>query len=150
MQSLASDESRVNLVPVLHARLAELPAVEDFAAVDLPAKIYEPSVHPFADDAEIVQLGDVMLDVAGETLGFDLQQLRDHVGVLWTRADGGELELSHLLFPEMVITDEIFDVSLDQRKRAVRFFDREQFFHASYTRTLRRRGQVRFPRDPSS
>src|SRR2546423_1804821 len=150
MQSLPADESRVDLVPVLHARLAQPPAIECFATIDLSAKVDEPGVHAFADDSQIVELGDVVLDVAGETLRLDLQQLRNHVGMLGARADRGKLELTHLLFPEMMITDEIFDDPFHQRKRAVRFIDREQFFHVSYTGALRVRGQVRFPRVSSS
>jgi hypothetical protein len=150
MQSLPPDKSCVNLVPVLHARLAQSPAEKDLTPIDLTAKIDQTGVHPFADDAQIVELRDVVLDVAGETLRFDLQELRNHVWVLRTRADRGELELTHLLFPEMMITDEIFDDPFHQRKRAVRFIDREQFFHASYTGALRMRGQVRLPRVSSS
>ena len=73
MQPLAAHETRVDLVPVQHARLAQLPAIVDFATVDLPAKINQPGVHPFADDTQFVQLGDIVLDIPGETLCFDLQ-----------------------------------------------------------------------------
>src|SRR5256885_12325372 len=62
----------------------------------------------------------------------------------------GELGLTYLLLPEMMITGDILGGSFPQRKRAVRFIDREQFFHVSYTGALRVRGQVRFPRVSSS
>src|SRR5580765_7654385 len=63
MQPLTADEPGVDLVPELHARLAELPAIKDVAAVDLTTEVHETGVHPLADDPEVVQLGDVVLDV---------------------------------------------------------------------------------------
>src|SRR6266550_2460676 len=145
VQALPSNKSCVNLVPVLYAGLAQLPAIEDVATIDLPAKIDQPGVHPFADDAEVVQLGDVVLDVRRQTLRFDLQQLGDHVGALGTRCGCRYLELPNLLFPEVMVTDEILDDSPHQRQSAVRLVDRERFFHASYSGAPQFAGQVRFP-----
>src|SRR6266850_1592917 len=57
MQPLSTHESRVNFVPVHHARLSELPAVVDFAPIHLPAKIHEPGVHAFDYDSEVARVG---------------------------------------------------------------------------------------------
>src|SRR5437762_5115479 len=85
MKSLPPNEPSVDFVPVLHARLAEFPAVEDIAPIDLPAEIDQSGVHPFADDTEVAQLGDVAFDIARQSLRFDLKKISDHVGVLGTR-----------------------------------------------------------------
>src|SRR5436190_13928946 len=145
MQSLPPDESCVNLVPVLYAGLAQLPAVEDVAPVDLPPKIHQPGVHPFADDAQGVQLRVVVLDVRRQTLRLYLQQLGDHVGPLGAGRGCRYLELPNLLFPKVMVTDEILDDSPHQRQRAVRLVDRERFFHVSYSGVLQFPGQERPP-----
>src|SRR4029077_2424677 len=62
MERLPSNEPCVQFVPVLHARLAELPAKENLASIEQTTKIHETGVHSFADDAQLVQLGDVTLD----------------------------------------------------------------------------------------
>ena len=123
MQPLPAHETRVDFVPVHHARLAELPAVVDVAPIYLPAKIHEPGVHAFDDDTEGVQLGNIAFDFSGETLRFGLKELRDGVGMLGTGADGRELELTDLVFPEPVIAHEVVDDPADQWEGAVGFFD---------------------------
>src|SRR5437867_4307919 len=133
MQSLPPNEPGVDFVPVLHARLAEFPAVEDVASIDLPTKIDQSRVHPFADDAEVAQLGDVAFDIARESLRFDLKKISDHVGVLGTRSDRRELELADFLLPSSMIADEILDNSFDERKGAVRFLDGEGTLHGTYS-----------------
>src|SRR5258705_6279950 len=107
MQSLPPNESSVYFVPVLHARLAEFPAIENVAPVKLPTEINEARVHPLADDAQVVQLGDVALDVARQPLRFDLQKFSDGIGMIRTRSDRRQLELANLVFPRPVIADEI-------------------------------------------
>ena len=133
MKSLPPNEPSVDFVPVLHARLAEFPAVEDVAPIDLPAKIDQSRVHPFAYDTEVAQLGDVAFDIARESLRFDLKKISDYVGVLGTRSDRCELELADFLLPSSMIADEILDNSFDERKGAVGFLDAEEFFHDSYS-----------------
>src|SRR5437667_978214 len=130
MQSLPPNEASVNFVPVLHVRLAEFPAVEDIAAIDLPAKIDQSRVHPFADDAEVVQLGDVAFDIARKSLRFDLKEVSDHVGVLGTRSYCRKLELADFLLPRSVIADEILDDPFNERQSSIGFFDGEDLFHA--------------------
>src|SRR5215208_834660 len=142
MQSLAPHEPSVNLVPVLHARLTELPAVEDIAPIDLSAKIHESRVHPFADDAEVVELGDVAFDVGREALRFDLKELRNCIRPLGARPNRGELELTDLVFPPPVITHEILDNLADKRQSAIGFLDGEDLFHGTYCDWLDGAGQV--------
>src|SRR5258705_6513423 len=136
MQPLAAHETRVDLVPVQHARLAQLPAIVDLAPIDLPAKINQPGVHPFADDAEVIQLGDIPLDVPRETLRFHLQQLRDGIGMLGCRPDGRQLELADLVLPQFVLAHEVGDDPADQWQSSICFFDGEDSIHRSYCRWL--------------
>src|SRR5690349_13981226 len=99
LQTLPPDKSCVNLVPVHHARLAQLPAVENLAAIQLPAKINQPDVHPLADDAELGELSDVALDILCQALRLDLQELGDHIRTLRTRRGRRKLEFADLLLP---------------------------------------------------
>ena len=133
MQSLPPDEPSVDFVPVLHTRLAEFPAVEDIASIDLPAEIDQSRVHPFADDTEVAQLGDIAFDIPRESLRFDLKKVSDRVGVLRTRSNCRELELADFVLPSSMIADEILDNSFDERKGAARFLDGEESFHDSYS-----------------
>src|SRR6266576_1666804 len=141
MQALSPNESGVDLVPVKHARLSEFPAVEDIAPVDLPTKIHQPRVHAFADDAEIVQLRDVTLNVPREPLRLDLEEFRNRIGMFGARSHGRELELPDLVLPGFVIAHEVRDDPAYEREGSVGFFDCESSFHDSYSHLLNGVGQ---------
>src|SRR6478609_2348004 len=118
MQALAPDKSGVDFVPVPNARLAELPAEEDVAPIDLAGEIHESRSHPLADDAQGGELGNITFDVLGEPLRFDLKQLGDRVGTVGTCADGRELEFANLVLPHAMFAHEILDDPADQGQRA--------------------------------
>src|SRR6266436_1644709 len=123
MQAVSPNESGVDLVPVKHARLAELPAVEHVASIDLPAKIHKPRVHAFADHAQIVQLRDVTLDVTREPLRLDLEEFRDRIGMFGARSHRRELELPNLVLPGFMIAHEVRDDPAYERQGSVCFLD---------------------------
>src|SRR6202171_867408 len=102
MQALPADEPRIDLVPIQNAGLAQFPAVEDVAPFDLSAKINESGSHPLADDAQVVELGNITFDIDGKALRLRLEQLGDCVGMLGAGADGRQLEFADFVFPEFM------------------------------------------------
>src|SRR3989442_14544746 len=113
-------------MPVVYPVLAHLPAPEDFPAVQLAVEIDEPLLEPLEHAADLLQLEQVILDLARDGLDCAPQlELLLRLAPVGPRLRGGELVLVDQVAPLGMQGGDVRNHSLNERQRAVGFGERE-------------------------
>src|SRR5207245_1758542 len=119
---LATRIARLKVVPMIYPVLSLLPAPEDFPAVQLAVEIDEPLLEPLEHAADLLQLQQVVLDLARDGFDFGAQvELLLRLAPVGPRLRGGELVLVDQVTPLGVESGNVGHHSLDERQRAVGF-----------------------------
>src|SRR5437899_11086494 len=109
-------------MPVVYPVLAQLPAPEDFPAVQLAIEIDEPLLEPLEHAADLLQLEQVVLDLARDGLDCAAQvELLLRLAPVGPRLRGGELVLVDQVTPLRVERRNVGHPSLHEREGLVGF-----------------------------
>src|SRR5688572_2230765 len=133
-QRLPSGESRVFLVPVLHALFSQLPAEQHGLPVHLAGKIDEARVEPLDLHTELANLRQVTIDVARQLLRLPLEPVGMFVSLVRHARGCDLLVFANLFLPAPIVTHYIANDTPDERQCPICVLDRELRAH---TDTLR-------------
>src|SRR3989454_6899694 len=119
---LAAGVSGLQVMPVVYPVFSLLPAPEDLPSVQLAVEIDEPLLEPLEHAADLLQLEQVVLDLARDGFDFGAQvELLLRLTPVGPRLRGGELVLVDQVTPLGVESGNVGHHSLDERQRAVGF-----------------------------
>src|SRR3989442_8911935 len=123
---MAAGVSGLQVMPVVYPVLAHLPAPEDFPAVQLAVEIDEPLLEPLEHTPDLLQLEQVVLDLARDGLDCAPQlELLLRLAPVGARLRGGELVLVDEVAPLGMEGRDIRDDPLHEREGLVGFAEGE-------------------------
>src|SRR5256712_8236456 len=109
-------------MPVVYPVFSLLPAPEDLPSVQLAVEIDEPLLEPLEHAADLLQLEQVVLDLARDGFDFGAQvELLLRLAPVGPRLRGGELVLVDEVAPLGMQGGDVGDDPLDEREGAVGF-----------------------------
>src|SRR3989454_12416804 len=119
---LAAGVSGLQVMPVVYPVFSLLPAPEDLPSVQLAVEIDEPLLEPLEHAADLLQLEQVVLDLARDGFDFGAQvELLLRLTPVGPRLRGGELVLVDQVTPLGVEGRDIRDDPLHEREGLVGF-----------------------------
>src|SRR3989442_4530812 len=114
---LAAGVAGLKVVPVVYSVFSLLPAPEDFPAVQLAVEIDQPLLEPLEHAADLLQLEQVVLDLARDGLDCAAQvELLLRLAPVWPRLRGGELVLVDQVAPLAVKGGNVGHYPLHERE----------------------------------
>src|SRR2546427_2497339 len=123
---LAAGVAGLKVVPVVYSVFSLLPAPEDLPSIELAVEIDEPLLEPLEYAADLLQLEQVVLDLARDGLDCAAQvELLLRLAPVGPRLRGGELVLIDEVAPFGMESGNVGNHSLNEREGAVGFGERE-------------------------
>src|SRR3989441_3207363 len=124
-------------MPVVYSVFSLLPAPEDFSAVQLAVEIDQPVLEPLEHAADLLQLEQIVLDLARDGLdGATQVELLLRLAPVRPRLSGGELVLVDQVAPFGMEGRDVGDDPLDEREGLVGFGEREVLTRHDAIRSL--------------
>src|SRR5437879_12111391 len=123
---LAAGVAGLKGVPVVYSVFSLLPAPEDLSSIEVAVEIDQPLLEPLEHAADLLQLEQVVLDLARDGLDCAAQvELLLRLSPVGPCLRGGELVLVDEVTPLRVESGDVCHHSLDEREGAVGFGERE-------------------------
>src|SRR5437879_10381771 len=114
--------SRLQIMPMIYPVFSLLPAPEDLSSIQLAVEIDQPLLEPLEHAADLLQLEQVVLDLARDGLDCAAQvELLLQLAPVGPCLRSGELVLVDQVTPLGVESGDVGNHSLDERQRAVGF-----------------------------
>src|SRR3989442_15262848 len=113
-------------MPVVYSVFALLPAPEDLPSIELAVEVDQPVLEPLEHAADLLQLEQVVLDLARDGLDCAAQvELLLRLAPVGPRLSGGELVLVDEVAPFGMEGRDVGDDPLHEREGLVGFGERE-------------------------
>src|SRR2546428_6567236 len=123
---LSARISRLKAVPMIYPVLSLLPAPEDLPSIQLAIEIDESLLEPLEHAADLLQLEQVVLDLARDGLDCAPQvELLLRLAPVAPRLRGGLLVLGDLVTQLRIERGDVGNYSLNEREGFVGFGDRD-------------------------